>query len=95
MTCKACGEPFGCGHSDAEYQGVVPLDRPLPSAGLLPGDPRFNTVGEFVAWKIQSTQARSRARRDGRTYTALYIARQIKRVRAGHSHLFEDRPADV
>lgn len=24
MSCKACGRPFGCNHSDAEYQGVVP-----------------------------------------------------------------------
>lgn len=24
MSCKACGQPFGCDHSDAEYQGVVP-----------------------------------------------------------------------
>lgn len=24
MTCRACGQPFGCDHSDAEYQGVVP-----------------------------------------------------------------------
>ncbi|ALJ14090.1 hypothetical protein [Sphingopyxis macrogoltabida] len=24
MTCRACGQPHGCDHSDAEYQGVVP-----------------------------------------------------------------------
>src|SRR3546814_2529822 len=24
MTCKACGQPHGCGCSDAEYAGVVP-----------------------------------------------------------------------
>lgn len=27
MTCKACGQPYGCDHSDAEYQGVVPARR--------------------------------------------------------------------
>lgn len=27
MTCKACGQPYGCKHSDAEYQGVVPCQR--------------------------------------------------------------------
>lgn len=30
MTCKACGKPYGCDHSDAEYQGVVP---PMTGAG--------------------------------------------------------------
>ena len=27
MTCKACGQPYGCEHSDAEYQGVAPCHR--------------------------------------------------------------------
>lgn len=41
MTCKACGQPFGCGHSDAEYQGVVPgrrrvLVNPAPRAPRAP-----------------------------------------------------------
>lgn len=22
--CKACGQRFGCDHSDAEYQGIIP-----------------------------------------------------------------------
>jgi hypothetical protein len=30
MTCKACGQPYGCDHSDAEYQGIVP--GPISSA---------------------------------------------------------------
>ncbi len=28
MTCKACGQPYGCNHSDAEYQGIVPPRAP-------------------------------------------------------------------
>lgn len=32
MTCKACGQPFGCDHSDAEYQGAVPRAVPMSAA---------------------------------------------------------------
>lgn len=48
MTCKACGQPFGCNHSDAEVPALNrPKIRPVVShPSNLPAPPQSSQPGQ-------------------------------------------------
>lgn len=60
MTCRACGQPC-CGHSDAEYQGVVPpqlviFGVDLSSRADMTAEVTFDDVGKIVKIELDPKQ---------------------------------------